>query len=97
MTVSVKKQFDNVSDGIQNMIAAATHDYTKCNFNESMNKTFTEGWVVKEGQKYIQKYTYSTLLCIRILHIRTVFGQYCTYIHILYSTAYILYIHIVIK
>ena len=54
MTVSVKKQFDNVSDGIQNMIAAATHDYTKCNFNESMNKNFTEGWVVKEGQKYIK-------------------------------------------
>ena len=54
MTVSVKKQFDNVSDGIQNMIAAATHDYTKCNFNESMNKNFTEGWVVKEGTKYIK-------------------------------------------
>ena len=54
MKVSVKKQFDNVSDGIQNMIAAATHDYTKSNFSERMNKEFTEGWVVKEGTKYIK-------------------------------------------
>ena len=38
MTVSVNKKFDNVSDGVQNMIAAATHDYTKSNFNENMNK-----------------------------------------------------------
>ena len=59
MTVSVKKQFDNVSDGIQNMIAAATHDYTKSNFSERMNKEFTEGWVVKEGTKYIKIMTNS--------------------------------------
>ena len=37
MTVSVKKQFDNVSDGIQNMIAAATHDYNKFCSNKNMN------------------------------------------------------------
>ena len=43
MTVSVNKKFDNVSDGVQNMIAAATHDYTKSNFSERMNKEFTEG------------------------------------------------------
>ena len=54
MTVSVNKKFDNVSDGVQNMIAAATHDYTKSNFSERMNKEFTEGWVVKEGTKYIK-------------------------------------------
>ena len=40
MTVSVNKKFDNASDGVQNMIAAATHDYTKSNFNERMNKEF---------------------------------------------------------
>ena len=38
MTVSVKKQFDNVSDGIQNMIAAATHDYNKFCSNKNMQK-----------------------------------------------------------
>ena len=59
MTVSVKKQFDNVKDGIANMIAAATHDYTKSNFSERMNKEFTEGWVVKEGTKYIKIMTNS--------------------------------------
>ena len=50
MTVSVKKQFDNVSDGIQNMIAAATHDYNKFCSNKNMQKDFAEGWVLKEGQ-----------------------------------------------
>ena len=54
MTVLVKKKFDSVSDGVQNMIAAATHDYTKSNFNENMNKRFAEGWVIKEGTKYIK-------------------------------------------
>ena len=59
MTVSVNKKFDSVSDGVQNMIAAATHDYTKSNFSERMNKEFTEGWVVKEGTKYIKIMTNS--------------------------------------
>ena len=53
MTVSVKKQFDNVKDGIANMIAAATHDYNKFCSNENMQKDFAEGWALKEGQKYI--------------------------------------------
>ena len=54
MTVRVNKQFDSVSDGIQNMIAAATHDYNEFCSNENMQQEFTEGWVVKEGQKYIK-------------------------------------------
>ncbi len=54
MTVSVKKQFDNVKDGIANMIAAATHDYNKFCSNENMQKDFAEGWALKEGQKYIK-------------------------------------------
>tara|TARA_B100001059_G_scaffold194591_1_gene198792 strand:- start:544 stop:888 length:345 start_codon:yes stop_codon:yes gene_type:complete len=54
MTVRVNKQFENVNDGIQNMIAAATHDYNEFCSNENMQQEFTEGWVVKEGQKYIK-------------------------------------------
>ena len=54
MTISVSKQFDNVSDGIQNMLAAATHDYNKFCNNENMQQEFADGWVVKEGQKYIK-------------------------------------------
>ena len=54
MTVSITKKFDSVDDGIQNMIAAANHDYTKFLDNEKMHKEFIEGWVVKQGQKYIK-------------------------------------------
>ena len=54
MTISVSKQFDNVSDGIQNMLAAAAHDYNEFCSNENMQEEFAEGWVVKEGQKYIK-------------------------------------------
>ena len=54
MTVRVNKQFDSVNDGIQNMLAAATHDYNEFCSNENMQQEFTEGWVVKEGQKYIK-------------------------------------------
>lgn len=54
MTVRVNKQFENVNDGIQNMLAAATHDYNEFCSNENMQEEFAEGWVVKEGQKYIK-------------------------------------------
>jgi len=48
MTVSVKKKFDNIDDGIANMIAAAIHDYSSepYRFNEEMNKEFADGFVV---------------------------------------------------
>ena len=59
----IMKQFDNIEDGIQNMIAAAIHDYGQWmkpdtqdeNRNEvrvKMNKEFAEGWVIKRGPKY---------------------------------------------
>ena len=56
MTVSVKKKFDNIDDGIANMIAAAIHDYSSepYRFNEEMNKEFADGFVVKKGKKYIK-------------------------------------------
>ena len=53
----IMKQFDNIEDGIQNMIAAATHDYKgwmkpDTEVRAKMNKEFEEGWVIKRGPKY---------------------------------------------
>ena len=55
----IMKQFDNIEDGIQNMIAAATHDYQgwmkpETEVRVNMNKKFVEGWVIKYGVKYIK-------------------------------------------
>ena len=47
------KKFDNVDDGIANMIAAANHDYP-ARYNNDMVKDFKNGWVVKKGKKYIK-------------------------------------------
>jgi hypothetical protein len=52
MTVKIKKTFDNVDDGIANMIAAANHDYKGIRTNDDMVKDFINGWVVKKGSKY---------------------------------------------
>ena len=53
----IMKQFDNIEDGIQNMIAAAIHDYQgwmkpETEVRAKMNKEFAEGWVIKRGRKY---------------------------------------------
>ena len=57
MTIKIMKQFDNIEDGIQNMIAAAIHDYQgwmkpETEVRTKMNKEFAEGWVIKRGPKY---------------------------------------------
>ena len=57
MTVSVKKKFDNIDDGIANMIAAAIYDYnnwSRSEASEEMKKEFADGFVVKKGKKYIK-------------------------------------------
>ena len=59
MTIRVMKQFDNIEDGIQNMIAAAIHDYGQwmkpdTEVRAKMNKEFAENFVIKEGNKYIK-------------------------------------------
>ena len=36
------------------MLSAANHDYTKFLDNKEMHKEFVEGWVIKQGQKYIK-------------------------------------------
>ena len=53
----IMKQFDNIEDGIQNMIAAANYDYQgfmkpDTAVRAKMNKEFVEGWVIKTGTKY---------------------------------------------
>ena len=57
MTIQIQKQFDNLEDGIQNMIDAAIYDYGQWMQPDTetrikMNKEFAEGWVVKTGLKY---------------------------------------------
>ena len=52
--IEIKKTFDNVDDGIANMIAAANFDYKGMNFNENMYNEFVNGWTIKKGKKYIK-------------------------------------------
>ena len=57
MTIQIQKNFDNLEDGIQNMIDAAIHDYGQWmkpdnEVRAKMNKEFAEGWVIKTGPKY---------------------------------------------
>lgn len=53
--IPIKKTFETVEAGIENMLAAAECDYN--NFmldNEKMCKEFADGWDVKMGNKYIK-------------------------------------------
>jgi hypothetical protein len=52
VTVSIKKTFESVEDGIANMIAACNHDYEEFNVSDEMKARFKEEWVVKNGSKY---------------------------------------------
>ena len=59
MTTFVNKKFDNIEDGILNLIEAAIHDYKKTfhadtddSVESKMIEEFYKGWVVKEGSKY---------------------------------------------
>ena len=50
MTIQIQKQFDNLEDGIKNMIDAAIYDYGQWMQADTetrikMNKEFAEGWV----------------------------------------------------
>ena len=55
MTIAVKKTFDDVDAGIENMLAAAIADYDNFMPNdERMKEEFAEGFVVKKGVKYIK-------------------------------------------
>ena len=53
--IAIKKKFDNIDDGIANMIAAANYDYNSfMPENKEMCDDFANGWVVKKGKKYIK-------------------------------------------
>jgi hypothetical protein len=55
MSVDIKKTFDNVDDGIANMIAAANYDYCDGDrFNDDMVEEFKKGWKITKGSKYIK-------------------------------------------
>ena len=63
----VTKQFDNVMDGVNNLIKAIKADYcdstsydgskTKSDVRLEMEEKFKNGWTIKNGQKYIGIYT----------------------------------------
>ena len=53
--IPIKKTFKTVEAGIENMIAAANYDYNSfMPDNKEMCDDFADGWVVKEGKKYIK-------------------------------------------
>ena len=62
----VTKKFDNVMDGVNNLIKAANADYcdstsydgskTKSDTRLEMEEKFKNGWKIKNGQKYIGIY-----------------------------------------
>jgi len=59
MTVFIKKKFETVDDGIENLIAAAIYDYSDQNYriddiDEGMNKKFAKSFMTKRGKKYIK-------------------------------------------
>tara|TARA_R110002153_G_C13040560_1_gene469812 strand:- start:178 stop:516 length:339 start_codon:yes stop_codon:yes gene_type:complete len=53
--IAIKKKFDNIDDGIANMIAAANYDYNSfMPENKGMCDDFADGWKIKVGKKYIK-------------------------------------------
>ena len=52
MTI-IKKKFDNVMDGIDNMLNAAAYDYGLGGFTHRTKDDFRKDFMIKEGQKYI--------------------------------------------
>ena len=59
MSVQVNKKFNSIDDGINNMLDAAAHDYSKA-FGDNLSPTFRtsddfrNSFIVKVGQKYIK-------------------------------------------
>ena len=54
MTVQVKKKFDSIDDGINNMLDAAAWDYSGRKFTHTTASDFRDKFIVKVGQKYIK-------------------------------------------
>ena len=54
MTVQVNKVFNSIDDGINNMLDAAAHDYSKSGFAHRSSDDFRDKFMVKIGKKYIK-------------------------------------------
>ena len=54
MTVQVKKKFDSIDDGINNMLDAAAWDYSGRKFTHTTASDFRDKFIVKVGKKYIK-------------------------------------------
>ena len=50
----IKKKFEKIEDGINNMLDAAAHDYEKSGFKHRTSDDFRSKFMVKVGQKYIK-------------------------------------------
>ena len=51
---TIKKKFDNVMDGIDNMLNAAAYDYGLGGYTHRTKEDFRKEFMIKEGQKYIK-------------------------------------------
>ena len=54
MTVQVKKKFDNLDDGINNMLDAAAWDYNNAGFKHQCYEDFRAKFIYTSGKKYIK-------------------------------------------
>ena len=51
---TIKKKFNNVMDGIDNMLNAAAYDYGLGGYTHRTKEDFRKEFMIKEGQKYIK-------------------------------------------
>ena len=52
MSVQVNKVFNSIDDGINNMLDAAAHDYSKNGFKHRTSNDFRAKFMVKVGKKW---------------------------------------------
>ena len=50
----IKKKFEKIEDGINNMLDAAAHDYNRMGSTYRTSEEFRAGFMIKPGQKYIK-------------------------------------------
>ena len=50
----IKKKFEKIEDGINNMLDAAAHDYKSMGSTYRTSDDFRAGFMIKPGQKYIK-------------------------------------------
>ena len=50
----IKKKFEKIEDGINNMLDAAAYDYAKSGFKHRTSDEFRSKFMVTVGQKYIK-------------------------------------------